>query len=482
MSLQKSNFGNCLWVSFTAGALLLSCQSKNATPTASAPAQCAVSATPALSKEALTDRHSRGERTLFRQDDNLKRDSGNAAFRSGKYDDAIRLFEQAVQKSNNEPESQIYLNNAKALRRSNNPYRLAIVVPASQQDDVAKEMLRGAADAQTQFNQANGTDDRLLELTIFDDGEGDDANPATPPQVAPQIACLIARDASILGVVGHNSSDATTAALPEYEQANLAVVSPTATSAYLQSKVFFRTVPNDQVSAALLAKYAIAQNFQKVTLFYFPGSPYSKSITESFKQAYEGAEREVIVEDMEKKDFDGQKQLEATQNGGTQAIVLFPPAIGRDSAMELIQRNAALPKPLPLLGGDALYHPDTLVKGKAMVKDLVVIAPCPFLGTSYTDGAEQRWLGQVSWRTSCSFDATQALIATLNNQPISRQTTLERLSQIKLDANADSPQTSGEMLQFTPDHERISSTSLVKAGANGDRPRGADLGFELLTK
>ncbi|MFM6474547.1 MAG: hypothetical protein ACKPGH_13830, partial [Dolichospermum sp.] len=51
--------------------------------------------------------------------------------------------------------------------------------------------------------------------------------------------------------------------------------------------------------------------------------------------------------------------------------------------------------------------------------------------------------------TATSYDATQAFIKALSNNP-SRTTVLEQLKQVKL----DSSETSGYPLQFTPERER----------------------------
>ncbi|MFM5888886.1 MAG: ABC transporter substrate-binding protein, partial [Dolichospermum sp.] len=62
---------------------------------------------------------------------------------------------------------------------------------------------------------------------------------------AQQVAQQLVKDTSILGIIGHNSSDATKEALPEYEKAQLPIISPTSTSVLLSNSVFFRAVYSD---------------------------------------------------------------------------------------------------------------------------------------------------------------------------------------------------------------------------------------------
>lgn len=444
---------------------------------------CVVSVTQKtkLSDAALEARFSRGNRLLFVQGENTNRDRGITDFKTGNYDAAIRFFQDAVGGSPNDPESQIYLNNAKARRyakeQRSNPYQVAVVVPITNQADVAKEILRGVADAQRRFNQSNDTSARLLEILIVDDGN--------QPDVASQVACKLANDHSVLGVIGHNSSDASQAALPEYERAKLAMVSPTATSIFFkdkQSPVFFRTVPSDQVSAPLLASYAQQQNLDRVVLFYNSESTYSKSLTQAFTQAYERSRGQIVHNvDIAKKELEVRQELQVSVEQGAEALVLFPSSDTRSIAILVANTNAELGKKrLPLLGGDTLFHPDTLKEGA--VENLVVIAPCWFDGTDYTKWAEERWKGRISWRTASSFDATQALIAVLKQQPdVTRQGIAEKLRQTQLRGQeAGEPLTSGETLQFEATGDRNSSPRLVQAVPGGARPDGAKFGFERI--
>ncbi|MFM6221874.1 MAG: ABC transporter substrate-binding protein, partial [Dolichospermum sp.] len=112
-----------------------------------------------------------------------------------------------------------------------------------------------------------GFNGRLLEIVIANDDN---------KKQAQQVAQQLVKDTSILGIIGHNSSDATKEALPEYEKAQLPIISPTSTSVLLNSPVFFRAVYSDASGGQKLAKYAY-QNLQlkKAVIFANPNSPYS---------------------------------------------------------------------------------------------------------------------------------------------------------------------------------------------------------------
>jgi len=417
----------------------------------------------------LQTRFSRGERTLFGGDGNLDRDNGVNAFSQKNYQDAIEDFTKAVKTGRNDPEPQIYLNNALAQKQGT-PYMLAVVVPIESRVDVAKEILRGAADAQEQFNQKGEKGDRLLELLIVNDGNA--------PQIARQIAAELVKQPSVLGVVGHNSSEASGAALPEYQKAGLVMISPTSTSTALKGDTFFRTVPSDRAAGEQLAKHVTTTlKQQQVVIFYDSTDSYSKSLKDSFEQSFIGKTVVPLVDLAE--DADPKVALEKVKASAPQVQVamLFPGTQTVPRAIAVARENAALPEKqrLRLLGGDVLYDNRTLINGGSAIKDLVLAVPW-FANSSYAQTANDRWGGRINWRTASAFDATKALTQTLKTE-VTRQQVLAGLRSLKL----TDAETSGNPLEFEPSGDRVEEPILVQAIEGGNRPRGAQFGFEQVT-
>ncbi|MFM6155150.1 MAG: hypothetical protein ACKPE3_19490, partial [Sphaerospermopsis kisseleviana] len=155
-----------------------------------------------------------------------------------------------------------------------------------------------------------------------------------------------------------------------------------------------------------------------------------------------------------------------------QAALLFPDTQSIDRAMKIIQeitnRNEKLKnspqnppiRQLKVLSGDTLYKNETLVRGGKDTEGLIIVIPW-FRETLQTkpsaEKSDKMWGGGISWRTATSYDATQAFIKAVSNNP-SRTTVLERLQKVKL----DSSETSGYPLQFTPERERQGESILVQ--------------------
>jgi branched-chain amino acid transport system substrate-binding protein len=410
-------------------------------------------------------RISRGNSTFFPEINNIPRDKGIQAFQQGNYQEAITLFQQAVNANRYDPEVLIYYNNSLA-RQQGSPFTLAVVVSLDKNKTTPVEVLRGVAQAQDQFNQNNGLKGRLLEIVIANDSNTEKAK---------EVAQEIIKDSSILGVIGHNSSDATLVALPEYAKAKLALVSPTSASIFLNNPVFFRVVYSDESAGKKLAEYTYKNlKLKKAVVFGNPNSPYSNSIREVFINQFEKLGGEVVRKpliDLTATTFDAEKEVAITVYGEkAEAALLFPDTQSTDIALkiakEITKRNETLrtqnpPRPeLKMLGGGSLYKGDILTNGGKNVEGLIIAVPWfgeTSQAQSFAKKAEKQWGGGISWRTAISFDATQALIKTLSNNA-TRDTVLRGLENVSLTAS----ETSGYPLKFTPEREREGQSILVQ--------------------
>ena len=412
----------------------------------------------------INGRISRGDRTFFPEINNIPRDKGIQAFQQGNYPEATTLFQQAVTANRYDPEVLIYYNNALA-RQKGSPLTLAVVVPVDKSTITTQEVLRGVAQAQNQFNQNKGLNSRLLEIVIANDSNTEKAK---------EVAQELIKDSSILGVIGHISSDATNMALREYEKAELAVISPTSTSILLNNPVFFRAVSSDESAGKKLAEYTYKSlKLKKAVIFGNPTNSYSNSIREIFTNQFEKLGGEVVRKpliDLTSPTFDAEKEVAKSVYGDhAEAVMLFSNTktdITLKIAKEITKRNETLKtqnsprRELKMLGGDNLYQGEILNSGGKNVDGLIIAVPWfgeTSQAQSFAKKAEKQWGGGISWRTATSFDATQALIKALSNNP-SRSTVLEGLANVNLSPN----ETSGYPLKFTPEREREGQSILLQ--------------------
>lgn len=412
---------------------------------------------------------SQSDRVLFKGNSNKYRDDGVEAFKRGNYALAIQHLEKAVFSDRNDPEVQIYLNNAQAAYQGS-PLKIATVVPVDNRKESAKEILRGIADAQTQFNDAGGLGERLVQVDIANDGN--------KPDRSQSIASKLAKDSHILGVIGHNSSSASEKALSEYEKAKLTMISPTSSSNALKSDFFFRTVPSDLISGKKLAEYAAQKGINRVAVFYNPHSSYSRSLQQTFENHFQKLGGNVLGSiDITDSNFEPKQRIKALQ-GQVDAIALFPDTLHSSTAISVAIANANMStSKLTMLGGDVLYGSQALSQGASALNDLVIAVPWFATNQPYAKKANQRWMGTVNWRTAASYDATQALLKAIAVSPNpSRNSVKQNLRLISLTPN----ETSGDSLSFL-NGERAGDGVLVQVlpGAPG-KPREMTNGFKLI--
>jgi branched-chain amino acid transport system substrate-binding protein len=77
--------------------------------------------------------------------------------------------------------------------------------------------LRGVSQVQEEVNSKGGIKGKLLEVAI--------ANDDNDPAIAKQIATDLGKDSQILAVIGHNSTEASVAAAPVYQESGLVMIS-----------------------------------------------------------------------------------------------------------------------------------------------------------------------------------------------------------------------------------------------------------------
>ncbi|MEN9230355.1 MAG: ABC transporter substrate-binding protein [Thermostichus sp. DG02_5_bins_236] len=367
---------------------------------------------------------SSGERSLF-ADSSPMTIAAAELLRQGNLTAAIPVLETTLQNNRNDPEARVFLNNARAQQQGN-PLSVAVVVPISSNPDRAKETLRGVAQAQEDFARRGGLGGRLLRVVIADDGDN--------PEQAAAVAKALVEQPEVLGVVGHNASDATIAAAAVYQAAGLGMISSTSTSTQISTlgNAIFRTVPSDQIAGTQLARYALnTLRLQRAAIFYNPNSAYSSSLRNAFATTLASEGGQITTEfDLSAADFNPQSSLRMAVSQGSELAFLAPTAAVATQALALAQENALHEGPLTLLGGDVLFSFNTLQQGGATVEGLVVAVPWhPDVprNREFAQAAAQLWGGQVNWRTALAYDATRVFLQAFSLGSTNRSAVLASL-------------------------------------------------------
>lgn len=368
--------------------------------------------------------------------------NGIADFKNGNYELSSDTFESILDDTGNEPDDPrkdpeliVFRNNSEARKTGEPIYTIAAAIPLSDANgepfDVGQQMLFGIAQAQTKAIE----DGINLEVII--------ANDLNVPEQAEKLAEELTKSTitgsddiqrEILAIVGHYSSTVTCVALPVYNRAGLAVISPVSTKADLRSacngeQVFFRTTSSSAVEAQALVDYLINRSRidnPRVAIFYKRGEGFSQDLTNAFRNIL-GNRAQVNQFDLSNSsDFDqGKRQLDEFN-----VLAVFPDgrtsdATALDRAIELLTQDSG---DKLILGSNPLYSakvsgisnsPNTSQSHELRVQPTdpgkgLIVAVDWFAGCGsnpdFVREAKSVWGGDPTRVYAMSYEAVQVLI------------------------------------------------------------------------
>ena len=419
-----------------------------------------------------------GEEILIKTSASRLKQRGINDFLKENHQSAFTLLKQSWnEEERKDPETLIYMNNALLKAKKADYYTLAVAVPISNTEggtvnsDLAREMLRGIAQVQTEvnlglFNSARNKDfpgqGFLAGKAIKGKGIrviiADDANLKTEAKAR---ASSLVKQTDILGVVGHYTSEMTVHAVDIYDKNHLVLISPGSTTEQLTEKprkFFFRTVPRHQITAENFNNYLIENaGSKKAAGFYCPEIQATSSLWEEFRKQFRQAGGNIfsITEfDLCKKNFNVELALQEVQRTEKTAIVLttshVPDAV--KNAMALIKANGDRNW---VVGTGGIYSQKTLETASQLqsFEKLVTSSswhPLAAPNPTFAENARKLWGGNVNHRTALTYDATRTLIKAIEIQQ----------------------QPSREGMQKTiasPNFSATGATGTIEFDANGDR-------------
>jgi branched-chain amino acid transport system substrate-binding protein len=400
-----------------------------------------------------------GDKLLISQNATPEKRAAVTALAEENYQQAVINLELSLKKQRNDPEALIYLNNARI--GNGEAYTVATAVPIGVEINVAQEILRGVAQAQNEINAAGGINGKPLKVVLADD--------RNDPETAQKVAQAFVNNADILGVIGHFTSNVTTAAAEVYQKQGLVVISATSTAVDLAKagNYVFRTVPSDLFAGNALSQYLLKTlNKRKAAVFFNSKSDYSSSLQDAFTTDLLTNGGSVVAQfDFSQPGFNAANVVEQANRQGAEVLVLLPNSSSPDTLDKTYLIIEVNNNKLPLIGGDSIYKPQTLqIVGKSAA-GMVLAVPWHILGnpnSPFPQAATRLWGGDVNWRSALAYDAAEALIA-----GIKAKSTRQGVQETLASTNFSTPGASGD-IRFFPSGDRNQAVQLVKI-VKGDR-------------
>ncbi|RAQ97040.1 protein kinase domain-containing protein [Thermogemmatispora tikiterensis] len=237
---------------------------------------------------------------VARPDGDLKQQAARR-LQQGDISGAEALWQSALDIDSNDAEALIYLEDQRVLA-SGNPYITLVVATILTGSDsgaigTGRDNLQGAYIAQKEYNSGYKLGSGVLVRLLIANSGGSSLFTAA---IAQQIVQAAREDKTIVGVMGWPYSSRVLPALPILSQAQLPMVSPSASSDQLSGKsaYFFRVCPSDQRQGAVGADYAYQHlRARRVALFLDPLDPYSQSLAAAFSQRYTADGGTIVVQE-----------------------------------------------------------------------------------------------------------------------------------------------------------------------------------------
>ena len=418
----------------------------------------------ALTPKEFQPRPIQTNEALLSENVSAAKQRGLEALSRENYAQAVEYFSEALAENKNDPESLIYLNNARIGNRSG--HTVALVVPSGSSQSVAAELMRGVAQAQSEKNERRKTPLKVLLVNDSDDID-----------TARGYATSFADNESVLGVIGHYSSGTTLAASEIYEASGLPMITPTSTSVDIASAggYIFRTVPSDRLMAATLSRYVLNDlNANQAVVFSSGESAYSDSVRSEFTtELISNGGRVVASYDVSQQDFDANQALERARRNGADVIMLALNTSTLEIANQIIRANQ---RELPMVGGDSLYSPVVLSEIGDSALGLTVAIPWQILAhteSSYVNESRQLWGGDVNWRSAMAYDAFSAIDAAADDNPTRSEIAAN------LGGSGFTAEGATDPIRFLPTGDRNQSSELVTV-VEGNRS-GTGYDYEPVT-
>ncbi len=419
-----------------------------------------------LRRSPIAERLSLGDRVMIPQGQNPPyKDQAADALRRGHYEEAVQLYSKSLVQHKNDPEAIIALNNARALQVPH--LKIALAVPIGSNPNVAQEMMRGIGQYQDEVNHSDGINGKQLVVLLANDD-----NKEGPAEA---VANALVADPTILGIVGHNATNASLAAAPIYQKGGLPMVMPTSMATQLtrQGSYIFRATSDSIEMAKVQASYLWSKGHRTISICYDASAAdnqsYQKELTHAFQK--QGGREISISCDVSKPGFDINEAQAAINDAIDHDVDVLALAPHIDRLQLMTPVLNANQRRLPLIGSVSLYTGKTLLFGDA-AEGMIIPAPWhPWLpeGQHFAQKAAKFWGGRVTWRTATTYDSTAAIVTGLRLSP-SRDGLQKAMRSDSFEA-----QGSGSPFRFHPvTGERNLGVSLLEIRQEADIAQGYD--------
>ncbi|QMS86919.1 amino acid ABC transporter substrate-binding protein [Nostoc edaphicum CCNP1411] len=428
-----------------------------------------------------------GTRILVKVQTYPEKTDGVKAFAEKDFTTAVKKFTASLKNNPNDPETLIYLNNAKIAQDNSIPLKVAVIAPINFDPSLSEEILRGVAQAQNEVNNQGGINGKKLQIVIASAENREDST---------RIDNELVQDKSIVAAVGVRRNAAI------YSENRLVLVLPVERPNQVENQENLESnsinnQPNSSTTNYLFhvnplydnlvdthSRY-IARQARNIAICGDSRSSRSNStssssqiLVEQYTQAIKKYGGNVISTpcNLADKNFDPRAFVDqAIETENASGFLLMPSIRNIYFATKVAQEVKGRK---PLFASENMYSATTLQNGKDLEG---MVLPVYWhrdanKDNPFAENAFQLWNAQVNQRTAGAYDALQAIIAGLK-----QDNTREGLQKVLSNPNFSTSGATG-MIQFSLSGERQGEAMLVKIERCESCSTGTGYDFALLNK
>jgi branched-chain amino acid transport system substrate-binding protein len=428
-----------------------------------------------------------GTRILVKVQTYPEKEEGVKAFAEKDFTTAVEKFTASLKNNPNDPETLIYLNNAKIAKDNSEVIKVAIIASINFDIDLAEEILRGVAQAQNEVNNQGGINGKKLQIVIASINNREDFN---------RLDNELVEDNSLVAAVGVRREPKI------YNEKKLVLVFPverpnqsenpgkleqSSVDSQLntsQNNYLFHVNPLYNHLVDTHAHY-IARQGRNIAICGDVRSSRDNStsssnqiLLEQYTQAIQKYGGNVISTpcNLADKDFDPKAFVnKAIETENASSFLLIPSVRNIYFATKVAQEVKSRK---PLFASETMYSAKTLENGKD-VEGMVL--PVYWhrdanKNNRFAENAFKLWNARVNQRTAGAYDAMQVIIAGLK-----QDNTREGLQKVLSNPTFSTSGATG-MIQFSPSGEREGEALLVKIQRCERCSSGTGYDFALLKK
>lgn len=433
-----------------------------------------------------------GEKILVKVQTYPEKEAGVQAFANRDFTTAIEKFSASRKNNPNDPETLIYLNNAKIAQNNSPSLKVAVIAQINFNIKLAEETLRGVAQAQDEVNSSGGINGKKLQVLIASNNSGN--NNSTNPE---ELDNELIKDNNLLAVVGSRRNSSM------YNEKRLVLVFPIEPSRDTgnqdnssqvvnnqsntpeQSYVF--SVASSDVLIDTHSRYIVreARNIaicgdssRGSTSNRSNQTPsFNKILVDKYTNTINKYGGQVIslgcdLGDNKFKPSDFVTEAIETQKAN--AFLFIPTSRNISYATKVAQEIRGRK---PIFASESMYNPTTLENGKD-VEGMVL--PVYWhrdanQNNPFADKALKLWNAQVNHRTAGAYDALQVIIAGLK-----QDSTREGLQKALSNPNFSASGATGKIM-FSSSAQRRGDAYLVKVQpCDASKPCPAKTGYDFV--